>query len=109
MRGMIRARMTWNRLEMTVEGHAGYAEKGQDIVCAGASMLTGALGGVLEEARARGRTTFDWKERDGRLTIRADPEMGSLNEVKAYFRMCVKGMRMLQEQYPGNVKIEEEI
>ena len=104
---MIKARMYWDKMRLEVGGHAGYAEKGQDIVCAGVSMLTGALGGVLEEAQKRGRTTFEWKELDETLIITGDPNMFAISEIKAYFRMCVKGLRMLQEQYPANVEIKE--
>jgi len=104
---MIRAVMYWNKLRLEVEGHAGTAEKGKDLVCAAASMMTGALAGALEEAMARGRTIGEWKQEDGNAVIWADPNMGSLNEIKAYFRMCVKGFRMLQEEYPANVSIKE--
>lgn len=104
---MIKATLYWGRLRLEVKGHAGMAEPGKDIVCAGASMLVGALGGVLEEAEQRGRCEFKFKEKDGEALIWANPTMGAVNEVKAYFRMCAKGLRMLQEQYPANVHIKE--
>ena len=40
---MIKAVMYWNRLRLEVDGHAGYDEKGKDIVCAGVSMMVNAL------------------------------------------------------------------
>ena len=104
---MIRATMYWARLRLEVDGHADYAEKGKDIVCAGASMLTGALAGALEEAEDRGRCEYKAKNSDGKALIWAEPAMGSVQEIKAYFRMAVKGYRMLEEQYPGNVTIRE--
>lgn len=104
---MIRATMYWARLRLEVDGHADYAEKGKDIVCAGASMLTGALAGALEEAEDRGRCEYKAKNGDGKALIWAEPAMGSVQEIKAYFRMAVKGYRMLEEQYPGNVTIRE--
>ena len=104
---MIRARMYWDNMRLEVTGHAGYAEAGKDIVCAGASMLTAALQGVLDDAHQRGRTTFTVKDNGERLLIIADPMMGSMNEIKAYYRMCVKGFRMLAGQYPEYVKCEE--
>lgn len=36
------------RLGFIVEGHAGYAERGQDIVCASVSVLAQAVGNYLE-------------------------------------------------------------
>lgn len=104
---MIRAEMYWNTLRLEVHGHAGYAEHGQDIVCAGASMLTDALAGVLEDAEARGRAEAKCTAKDGEIRIQANPSMGALNEIKAYFRMCVKGLKMLQGEYPKNVEIKE--
>lgn len=104
---MIRARMYWARLRMEIAGHAGYDEKGKDIVCAGVSALTYALAAVLEEAQRRGRTTAVIQESDGAVVIWADPEMGSLNEIKAYFRMCAKGIKLMQEQYPQHVEMKE--
>ena len=104
---MIRAVMYWERLRLEEEGHAGYAEKGKDIVCSAASMLTGALAGALEEAEDRGRCEYKAKMGEGRAIIWANPAIGSVQEIKAYFKMAVKGYRMLQEQYPGYVTIRE--
>lgn len=104
---MIRAVMYWERLRIEVDGHAGCGEKGQDIVCAGASMLTNALTRTLEEAEMRGRCEMKARNRDGSAVIWANPTMGALNEVKAYFRMVTTGMRMLQEAYPGKVILRE--
>ena len=104
---MIRARMYWERMRVEITGHAGYAEAGKDIVCAGASALTDALMGALQDAETRGRTSAGWKA-DGEITaIWADPNIGSIQEIKSYFRMFVRGLRNLQEQYPENVEIKE--
>ena len=86
---MIKAVMYWNRMRLEVEGHANTAPKGEDIVCAAASMLTGALIGILEEAKARGRTEEGWKDTGQQLIIWGDPRMGNSIEVKSYFKMCV--------------------
>ena len=99
--------MTWPQMKLKVEGHANTAPKGQDIVCAAESMLVCALAGTLEEAQQRGRLKMEYKESDGKVEITADPQMGSLAEAKAYFRMAVKGFRMLREEYPSNVCIRE--
>ena len=104
---MTKVTMYWERLRLEAEGHAGYAEPGKDIVCAAISMLTDALAGTLEEAEARGRCECKAKEKDGSVLIWANPTMGSVTEIKAYFRMAVTGFRMLQEQYPGHITIRE--
>lgn len=104
---MTTATIYWDRLRVEVKGHAGFAEKGQDIVCAGASTLTGALAGALEEAEARGRCECKHREKDGEALIWANPAMGSVMEIKGYFKMFAVGFRMLQEAYPGHVVIKE--
>lgn len=106
---MTKAMMYWDQLRLEVTGHAGGGTKGNDLVCCAVSALTGALIGVLQDAETRGRTGMEWKwnEEQTRLVIRADPNMGSLNEIKAYFRMCVKGLRMLSEQDRDKVEIRE--
>ena len=104
---MTKATMIWDRLRLDVEGHAGYAEEGKDIVCAGVSILTYALARALEEAEQRGRCEYKAKIEGDRALIWANATMGSLNEIKAYFRFAVNGLKMLAEQYPGNVTVKE--
>jgi hypothetical protein len=104
---MIGATMFWQRMRLEVTGHANYAEAGKDIVCAGASALVYALGQTLEEAEARGRCECKCKDRGGIITIWANPTMGSVSEIKAYFRMCITGLRMLEEQHTGYVSVKE--
>ena len=104
---MTKATMIWDRLRLDVEGHAGYAEEGKDIVCAGVSILTYALARALEEAEQRGRCEYKAKIEGDRALIWANPRMGYLSEIKAYFRIAVAGLRMLQEEYPGYVVIKE--
>lgn len=104
---MTKAVMYWSRMRMEIEGHAGGGTIGNDIICAGESMLISALIGALQEAEERGRCEMDYEDGDGHAMVWAFPHMGNSNEIRAYFRMTVKGFRMLQEQYPANVKIEE--
>lgn len=104
---MIRATMYWNRLRLEEEGHANYDEKGRDIICAGVSALTCALAGALEEAEQRGRCEYKAKGKDGYALIWADPTMGSVTEIKSYFRMAVTGIRKMAEKYPGYITIKE--
>jgi len=78
---------------ITVNGHAGQAEKGMDIVCAAASMLTATLkaavgAGVLAP---------------GRAYIRGSREDGPV------FAALAIGFRLLAEQYPDCVCFEERI
>jgi uncharacterized protein YsxB (DUF464 family) len=104
---MIIARMSWARLRLEVKGHAQYGTAGNDIVCAGASTLVYALAEALRVAEERGRTEADIEDKDGKIVIWAEPSIYNLGEIKAYFRMCVRGLQMLKNQYPRNIDIKE--
>jgi uncharacterized protein YsxB (DUF464 family) len=104
---MVMARMYWNRMRLEVDGHAGGGTAGNDLICAGASMLVSALGAALEQAEKRGRCEAECEDGDGHAMVWAYPGMGCSNEIRAYFKMCIAGFRMLAERYPGNVKMEE--
>lgn len=51
-------RVEYNRMDcrVTVTGHAGYGERGQDILCAAASMLLQTLAAAVGELYGRGLT-----------------------------------------------------
>lgn len=104
---MTKVTMYWPRLRLEVSGHAGADEIGKDIVCAGESILVYALAQTLENAENRGRCEYKAKIDGPEALIWANPTMGSLNEIKAYFRFAVNGLKMLAEQYPGNVSVKE--
>lgn len=93
---------TDNMLTMSVSGHAGFAELGEDIVCAGASMLGHALvyglGGVPGI----------------RLTATKEgPVLGvsctKTPETHGMFLMAWAGYRSLAENFPKNVCVRGEI
>ncbi len=90
---MIRARFTENRL--TLLGHAGYAEKGQDVVCAAASALVYALAGSLEA----GGNVRELVIRPGYATVAAQRDDPA-------FAVVRKGLEQLEGRYPGYVRVE---
>lgn len=106
---MIRAVMYWDRMRLEVTGHAMADEKGKDIICAGASMMVNALVGVLDEMEKRGRGEYKARQNEetGTAIVWANPTMGAVTECKSYFRMAVKGLKMLEQQYPMRVTIKE--
>ena len=87
---MIRAIFTDRRV--TVQGHAGYGEKGQDVVCAAVSALVYALIGTLEETGNIRETVI----RPGYATVAAkepdrafDVVRGGLAQIAARYPLCV--------------------
>lgn len=106
---MTRIRVDWEKLSLRAEGHAKAAPAGEDLACLGASVLTQALLNALIEAQERGRTRLKWKvfENDGILSLEANPYINHRAEIKAYFKVIVKGLKALEQNYPKNIKIIE--
>ena len=81
-------------------GHTGYAEAGEDIVCAGVSMLAQTLALTLEDtpgADARTHTEA------GELTL----SCAETPQTRELFRMCRIGFGALAERYGAWVSLEE--
>lgn len=88
------------RFELTLEGHAGYAPRGYDIVCAGASMLLYALAGTLEARGDKAEVTLEPGR--GQVACAGGGEVGAL------FEMAAVGLCQLAESYPDNITIRTE-
>lgn len=87
--------------EITIKGHANYADYGKDIVCAAVStMAITTINAIISIDES-----IDVKESDGMLDIRVlkDTEINQklLNNMK-------KMLEELVEQYPKNIEIRNE-
>lgn len=82
---------------LTVEGHAGYAPSGQDIVCAAASALVYALAGTLERGGRLARLTL----RQGYAAVEGKGDCGR------EFAMVRQGFMLLGRDFPRCVSIRE--
>ena len=76
---------------LRAEGHAGYAEKGKDIVCAAVSALLQALAYSVGNGVIDGGNT---------LTVQAAQSCDNM----AKFELVMDGLQLLAEQYPENVR-----
>ena len=90
-----------NEYRLSIAGHAGYRQAGEDIVCSAVSALSYALMGYLELN----------KEKTAHLTMKH--ESGSVyiscigNEIiGAAFQMAITGFEMIAEGYPQNVSVD---
>jgi uncharacterized protein YsxB (DUF464 family) len=82
--------------ELTMMGHAGYAQAGEDIVCAGASTLLFTLLNHLEVMGEDYRAEYN----KGYATICADSRPAS-----DAFEVIMTGFRMLATKYPERVRV----
>lgn len=98
---------------LSAKGHAGYAEKGSDIVCSAVSVLLAAALELLENTRglsvksdtaSRGALAFS-VEVSAALT---DEEKLLLGErLKCTADFVRSGLRSVCRQYPDNVRLRE--
>lgn len=86
------------RHTLHIRGHAGYAEPGKDIVCAGVTAIVYALIGYLDK-----HETFDCDIREGYVGITCE---GS-REIDTAFGMAVEGYHQIAAMYPENVRMIE--
>ena len=92
---------------MKLDGHAGYAAAGSDIVCAAESALAytlaasvmrfGAQGGLEDEPVLR----FE----PGDIEIRCKPKADYRSAVELLYEHTMGGYQMLQNSYPDNVAV----
>jgi len=92
--------------ELRVEGHAGFAEMGEDIVCAGVSALAvTALIGLKRVAKH----PHEGKARAGLVTCKLKP--GGTPETAARAQVILEttvlGLMDIQKDYPKFVRVTE--
>lgn len=88
---------------LRAEGHAGYAEKGKDIVCAAVSVLMQTLACSVEANNTGNTFELSDGKNGNRLTVQAP--MSVLNRDK--FDLVVEGLIRLAENYPENVQFKK--
>lgn len=87
---------------LTVSGHAGYAEAGKDIVCAGVSVTAQSLAATLCQTEG---VMCDVKKDTGMMFIVCRCDKRVKRYVDALFDMARTSFEMLAEEYPEHVKI----
>ena len=99
--------------ELTAEGHTGYAEIGQDIVCASVSILAYQLAQVVKDAYILGKLRTKPKVvlNDGKVRIKCIPHKEYAHEIAYAFYYAFLGYSILAKNYPKyvTIKCDEEI
>lgn len=98
--------ITYDSLKPSIRatGHAGYAEQGKDIVCAGVSALFFTLGLALQD---RG-IAYDSRGREdmGDLYIKALPEAEQRYPVTVMFETIKVGLEQIARKHPKHVEFK---
>ena len=91
---------------ISITGHADYAEKGSDIVCAGVSALTIALVHTLDDLQDEGKVENIMNISDGEAEIEClSMIFTDIIEVESAFNTVLRGFRHIEKEYPKNVKV----
>lgn len=93
-----------DRYAISASGHANYAPFGQDIVCAGISVLMESLSNYLDEYAK----DYNWHILENRIDDNGDMNIEVLDtkgEMYYMFKMVEKGIESISMQYPAFVKI----
>ena len=85
-----------DEISIRIKGHAGYADKGSDIVCSAISTLGQTLLAYLNVDHEK----FDYSKRDGFIWCYAKGP-----NVKVSFHTIMAGFHLLEDNYPDHVKI----
>lgn len=86
---------------LSVNGHAGYADKGSDIVCAGVSAIVYALIGWLEN-NSEDTTFVSVDDSNGEAVIACEGD----DKVSVAFYMAAIGIENIANTYPAHVSID---
>ncbi len=97
---MITLRVNDDDLSILTEGHANYAEKGKDIVCAAVSILLNTYAAEL----LRLGDIPQIRDEENSYDIRPEAAM---EKVKPAFETIRSGLRLLSEVYKKYVRLEE--
>ena len=104
---MIRASFTESgkKLSLRVEGHAGYAEHGKDIICASASILANTLAAIILEIDEVD-AIVDLTSGDATIECKCKDD-ATYQIVADAFRYTKIGYELLEHNYPQYVRLIE--
>ena len=88
--------------ELVIKGHAGYGERGTDIVCAAVSTMAIT---VVNDIIALDNDSIDYEEKSGLLIIRVKRDTEVNNKL---LDNLVRMLTELKMQYPKNIEIRNE-
>ncbi len=86
--------------EVTITGHADYADYGQDIVCSAVSMLSFAIGNKIMLLGYESSVIIT----DNKFEF-INP--GTSSDVNLLFETLTEGLEMVENEYSNHIKIRE--
>lgn len=94
---------------LTVEGHAGAAPKGLDIVCAGVSGIVQMLAEWVKKDPCKQLCQKRVEIEEGRAMIEASARAQEMPRVLDWFGLAGEGLEMIAAAYPEYVQYSDSI
>lgn len=92
---------------MTITGHAGAAQEGKDVICAGASTLAYTVAQCImrmhEEGKLMGLPSIEMVSGNMSVSCNIAPE--HVEEADTIFRTAETGFLILEDSYPERVRV----
>ena len=95
------------RWHLSLQGHAGYAKEGPDLVCGAVSTLIAALEQQLEEGIGGPVARLSIQPPPG-ADIRAAAQSGKEELVGGWFSLVCGALAALAQLYPENIRFTEQ-
>lgn len=102
---------------VSASGHAGFAAKGKDIVCAAETIILRTSLEILQstpglvlntDMASRGNLAFSVEtDASGQVASGAEEASVNLERLKCTADFIRTGIRSLEDEYPGNVRLRE--
>lgn len=96
---------TGGKLSLRLEGHAGYAEAGQDIVCASASILAYTLASIVDAYGYEVDPNISMESGDTIIECHCKDTVTFCKVADAYY-YAKRGYALLAHNYPQYVRLE---
>ena len=91
---------------LCVKGHSGYAQHGEDIVCAAASVLITTCANALESvAGVSPITHVDERTAEIQVTLPSELSCEQFHDAQIILRTTLQGFQDIAQQYPRNLQI----
>lgn len=94
-----------NGYTVKINGHAGSAEKGKDLICASASILFYTLVGNVDRLEREGKCKTQIKALEGDAEVKVIPSPSDSDEVLSVINTIMIGYEILADEYPEFIQI----
>ena len=105
---MIEIKFNPDKLELKVNGHAGWAEKGEDIVCSAVSILFYTLVQAIMDSREMCKEDPTIVIDDGNGTVSCKPKKEYLATIQRTYWTVLTGFELIAQEYKDYVSLTVE-